>query len=165
MSNEERNHIDSLLDNALASYAKQEPRPGLERRILDRIHADPAPRFTFPRWIWAIPAAACLLLAVVFWTQHTGRPEQPRPAQVTRAIALPRPATPETSPIVNRRRKRKILPKLPQFPAPAPVTNEERALLAFAARAPKEAQESLIEAEQQSVEPIRIEEIKIQPLQ
>ena len=62
-------------------------------------------------------------------------------------------------------RKRKILPRLPQFPAPAPMTNEERALLAFVARAPKQAQEALIDAQQQSVEPIRIEEIKIQPLE
>jgi hypothetical protein len=38
-------------------------------------------------------------------------------------------------------------------------------LLAFVARAPKEAQEALIDTPQPSVEPIRIEEIKIQPLQ
>jgi hypothetical protein len=61
--------------------------------------------------------------------------------------------------------QRKVLPRLPQFPAPAPVSDEERALLAFVTRAPKEAQEALIDAQQHSAEPIRIEEIKIQPLQ
>jgi hypothetical protein len=66
---------------------------------------------------------------------------------------------------VHRPHKRQALPRLPQFPAPAPVTNEERALLAFVTRAPKEAQEALIDAPQLDVEPIRIEEIKIQPLQ
>jgi hypothetical protein len=66
---------------------------------------------------------------------------------------------------VDHPHKRKALPRLPQFPAPAPVTNEERALLAFVTRAPKEAQAALIDWQQQSLEPIQIEEIKIQPLQ
>jgi len=164
MSNDERDQIESRLDDALASYSRQEPRPGLERRVLDRIHAGAAPRPTFPRWAWAIPAAACLLWAGILWTRHIATPDR---APVTHVAAARAPAPPraEASPAVNRPRKRKALPRLPQFPAAAPITNEERALLAFITRAPKEAQESLIDAEQHSAEPIRIEEIKIQPLQ
>jgi hypothetical protein len=164
MRNDERDNIESLLDNALASYSMQEPRPGLDRRVLHRIHSDDAPRLVFPRWSWAIPAAACLLWAGIFWNRHAATPERVQVSHVAaaRATAPPRPATP---PMVDHPHKRQALPRLPQFPAPAPVTNEERALLAFVALAPKEAQEALIDTPQQSVEPIRIEEIKIQPLQ
>ncbi len=164
MSNDDRDNIESLLDDALASYARPEPRPGLERRILDRIHADTSPRRAFPRWAWAIAAAACLLWAGVLWNRHGATPTRAPVAQVAAVRAVP-PSRQETPRIVHRPHSRRVLPRLPQFPAPAPVTNEERALLAFVTHAPKEAQESLIATEQQSVEPIRIEEIKIPPLQ
>jgi hypothetical protein len=164
MSNDDRDNIESLLDDALASYARPGPRPGLERRILDRIHADTGPRWAFPRWVWAIPAAVGLLWAGVLWNRHVAPPARVPVAHVAAARAVP-PSRQETPRIVHRPHSRRVLPRLPQFPAPVPVTNEERALLAFVTHAPKEAQESLIEAEQQSVEPIRIEEIKIQPLQ
>jgi hypothetical protein len=164
MSNDERDNIESLLNDALASYSRQEPQPGLEQRVLHRIHAPAAPRLAFPRWIWAIPAAACLLWASILWTRHVVTPDRipVTHVAVARVTAPPKPETPH---IVTRPRKRKAQPRLPQFPAPAPVTNEERALLAFVTRAPREAQEALIDAQQLSVEPIRIEEIKIQPLQ
>ena len=164
MRNDERDNIESLLDDALASYSRQEPRPGLEQRVLDRIQADASPRLVFPRWAWVIPAAACLLWAGVLWTRHAATPVRVQPAHVTVARAIP-PSRQETPRIVHRPHKRQALPRLPQFPAPAPVTNEERALLAFVTRAPKEAQAALIDAPQLDVEPIRIEEIKIQPLQ
>jgi hypothetical protein len=164
MRNDERDSLESLLDNALASYSMQEPRPGLDRRVLHRIHSAAAPRLVFPRWTWAIPAAACLLWAGIHWTRPVATPGR---APVTHMAAAREttPAKPATPPIVERPRERKSLPRLPQFPAPAPVTNEERALLAFVTRAPRQAQEALLDARQQSVEPIRIEEIKIQPLQ
>ena len=167
MSNDERDKIESLLDDALASYSRQEPLPGLPRRVLDRLHADTAPRFAFPRWAWAVPAAACLLSAGILWNRHAATPERVQVTQVSQVAAAREtaPARPATPRIVDRPRKRKALPRLPQFPAPAPVTDEERALLAFVTRAPKEAQEALIDAQQLGVEPIRIEEIKIQPLQ
>jgi len=167
MSNDERDKIESLLDDALASYSRQEPRPGLPRRVLDRIHADTAPGLAFPRWTWAVPLAACLLWAGIFWTRHGVTPERVQVTQVSQVAAAREtaPARPASPRIVDHRHKRKVLPRLPQFPAPAPVTNDERALLAFVTRAPKEAQAALIDAQQLSVEPIRIEEIKIQPLQ
>jgi len=164
MSNDEQDKIETLLDGALASYSRQEPRPGLERRVLDRIHAHAAPRTAFPRWAWAIPVAACLLWAGILWTRHVAPPARASVTHVAAARATAPPSA-ETPRAVNRPRKSKALPKLPQFPAPAPVTNEERALLAFVTRAPKEAQEALMDAPQQSVEPIRIEAIEIQPLQ
>jgi hypothetical protein len=167
MSNGERDKIESLLDDALASYSRQEPRPGLDRRVLDRIHSAGAPRLMFPRWAWAVSAAACLLWAGIFWNRHAATPERVQVTQVSHVAAAREtaPARPATPRIAARLHKRKVLPRLPQFPAPAPVTDEERALLAFVARAPKEAQEALIDWQQLDVEPIRIEEIKIQPLQ
>ena len=171
MRNDERDKIERLLDDALASDSRQEPRPGLERRVLERIHSDDAPRLVFPRWLWAVPAAACLLWAGIFWNRHAATPERVQVTQVThvaaaRETAPARPVTPRMVDHPHKRpHQRKVLPRLPQFPAPAPVSDEERALLAFVTRAPKEAQEALIDAQQHSAEPIRIEEIKIQPLQ
>src|SRR5580700_3486058 len=106
MSNDERDQIESRLDDALASYSRQEPRPGLERRVLDRIDAEAAPRTAFPRWAWAIPAAACLLWAGILWTRHAATPARASVTHVAaaRATAPPRAETPLA---VNRPRKRK----------------------------------------------------------
>jgi hypothetical protein len=164
MSSDVRDNIERLLDDALASYARPEPRPGLERRVLDRIHADAAPRFAFPRWAWAVPAAACLLWAGFLWTRPAAKPG---PVQVVHVapVLVTAPLQPETPWIAHHARIRKRLPKLPQFPAPVPITQEEQALLAFVTGAPKEVQASLLDAQDRGVEPIRIEEIKIQELQ
>ena len=168
MRSEERDPIDALLDEALAGYSSHEPRPGLEQRILNRVRAAGlAPRFAFPRWVFAVPALACLLLwAGIFWIRHAAKPERPEVAHTVAKISAPPvpPATPEPSRRAVRRRHARY-PKLPQFPAPAPITNEERALLALVARAPKEAREALAETRPRNPEPVRIEEINIPPLQ
>ena len=165
MSDEERtNHLESLLDDALASYSKQEPRPGLERRVLDRIHATAPPRFVFPRWAWVVPAAACLLWAGLVWTRHDATPQRAPVTHVATA-RVAAPALPEIPRSAKRVRKRKGIPRLPQFPAPAPLSDEERALLAFVTRAPKEAQEGWIDTQRRGLDPIRIEAIQIQSSQ
>jgi hypothetical protein len=164
MSNDEPDHIEKLLDEALASYSMQQPEPGLEWRVLERVHLAAAPRVWLPRWAWAIPAAACLLGAGMLWVRHGTKPERMPVAHgaVVRATAPLEPMTSRR--VAVRPRKRKALPKLAQFPAPTPLTNGERALLAFAKRAPSEVRASLIEKPEPGIEPIRIDEIKIQPL-
>ena len=61
--------LDKILDSALASYSQEEPRPGLDARVLKRIRAAGEARsFAWWRWATAIPVFACLLfLAVTFW--------------------------------------------------------------------------------------------------
>ena len=165
MSNDPRDKFESLLDDALASYARQEPRPD-SKRARSRAYTPTQAldwRFRAGPGSYRQRRACCYAQA---FSGHgmPGRPEQSKPAPVARATAPLRSEAPQTPRIVKRSRRRKVLPRLPQFPAPVPVTNAERALLAFVAQAPKEAQEALIESDQRRVEPIRIEEIKIEPL-
>jgi hypothetical protein len=50
---------DRLIDNALASYAGVAPPLGFERRVRRAVFGPPAvARFRFPKWSWAVPAAA-----------------------------------------------------------------------------------------------------------
>lgn len=56
------------------------------------------------------------------------------------------------------------LPKREQFPTPTPLTAEERALLAFVEQSPRQAEKVLADTRRRSEEPIRIEEIHIEPL-
>jgi hypothetical protein len=163
--------LDSLMEQGLSSYSSQEPRPGLETRVLNRVRSEgPQVRFVFPRWAFAIPALACGLLLFA-WLQPS-RVQQP----VVQQIVAPAPPTVTEAPITPARRepveqrprsvaKRAPLPKMQQFPSPAPITKGERALLAFVARSPEKAREILMDDRPWAAEPIRIEEIKIQPLQ
>jgi hypothetical protein len=171
MRNDERDALDRLLDDALAAYSRQEPRPGLEQRVLNHIRAGSAVRrFRWRRLAVTIPVAAGLLWVGVLWMRQSSTPE--RPPVTARVVA---PAPPETPRMASRphatkrlravARRRRILPKQPEFPAPVPVSNEERALLAFVEHSPKLARETLLDTRQQGIAPIRIEEIKIQPLQ
>jgi hypothetical protein len=56
------------------------------------------------------------------------------------------------------------LPKLAVFPAHVPATHEERALLALAAEAPDQLRAAFTDRKNKDPEPIRLLEIKIQPL-
>ena len=168
MKSEERDPLDALLDEALRGYSGSEPRPGLEQRILNRVHAaGPAPRFTFPRWVFAIPVfASLLLLAGIFWLQRAPKPLPPEVARTVEKASAPEvPPIRREPPRRTVRRRHSRYPTQQQFPAPAPITNEERALLALVARAPREAREALGETRPRNPEPIRIEEINIAPLQ
>ena len=57
------------------------------------------------------------------------------------------------------------LPKLDVFPTPKPLTAEERALLAVAAKAPPQARQAIVEAQEQNKEPLHIAAIHIPPLE
>jgi hypothetical protein len=174
-SNDEKD-LDSLLEEGLSSYSSQEPRPGLELRVLNRLrNAGPSVRFVFPRWAFAIPALACGL--VLFAWLHTLPVQQPVvQLKVTQQKVAPEAPTFTEAAIIPASRvqverkprsvaKRAPLPKLQQFPSPAPITKEERALLAFVARSPDKAREILIDDRPWAAEPIRIKEINIQSLQ
>ena len=168
--------MDRLLDEALSSYASQAPRPGLEQRVLDRVHrAGRARRLAFPRfprWAMAVGIAFGLLLAGIFLRPRRAKPDGFRAtrsmaripaAAAARGQADARPLAARAS--KKKRRRAPALPRLPEFPTPAAITDEERALLALVAGAPREARDVFGEMRRRSAEPIRIEAIKIQPLE
>jgi hypothetical protein len=55
-------------------------------------------------------------------------------------------------------------PKLDQFPAPAPLTEQERLLVNLAAQTSPEIQQDLVQAQQQAGMPLHIAELNIAPL-
>jgi len=168
MADEQRDPLDGLLDDALAAYVSQEPRPGLERRVLNGIGADGTrPRFPIFRWALPIVALGCLLAAIALWNH---RAPAPAPPEIARTEASPPPATATTEPAKPprgqpRNARRARVPKQAEFPIRAPLTHQERALVAFIRSAPDEALQAFGETPPTTIEPLRIDEIQLQPLQ
>jgi hypothetical protein len=161
--------LDKILDTALASYSQEEPRQGLDYRVLNRIHASrDSRRFAWLRWAIAIPAFACLVvLALTFWNKGDSTPKPLKPASLV-TVSRPRLKSlqsPKAKQVVVWRGRSRRLREREQFPTPTPLTDQERALLAFVTRSPKQAQEVLADAKSRSTEPIQIKEIQIEPLQ
>jgi hypothetical protein len=161
--------LDKILNDALSSYSREEPRPGLDDRVSDRIRTEGEHRrFESLRRVVAIPAFACVLfLALMFLRTRDSVPKSWKPAPIISSTApLPRiaPGAVQTT-VIRRRPKHVALPKREQFPSPAPLTAEERALLAFVVRSPKQAEQFLSDAKSRSAEPIQIKQIQIEPLQ
>ncbi|MBZ5619471.1 MAG: hypothetical protein LAQ69_12220 [Acidobacteriia bacterium] len=175
MRSNQPDELDKLLDEALASYSSEEPRPGLEQRVLGRVRAAGTQRrFGWWRWAVAIPVLASLLVVAI---THRVKP-QATIAERTISTAQP-PATTdaasaeEPQAAAPRRRHRVVtrpvvarspLPRLSVFPRPSALSPEERALVDLVARFPDQAREVLIEADQRSAEPIEIRKIQIPPL-
>jgi hypothetical protein len=144
--------MDELLNRALVSYAR-EPRPGLEQRVLHRLDAAGRRRtWLIPVWTFGLMLVVCAVLVFM------RKPSAPV------AIRNARPSTPP--PLATRQvvvRTPKSLPKQSTFPAPLPLTDGERALLALAVQYPAAA-EVAIDLGKKSSEPIQIEPLDIQPL-
>jgi hypothetical protein len=157
MGNEAPDAIDQVLAEALARYSNAEPLAGLEDRVLCRVRTGGAqpPRW---RWRWVCAVAAGAALGAILWMRttpdHLRMPRTtPRPPEIARA--------PEATPTAKQPAPRARTPKRRQFPTPAPLTRDERALLAYVRIAPNEARD----LHRRIDEPIRIDEIKIGPLQ
>jgi len=171
MRSEQPDELDRLLDEALASYSNEEPRPGLEQRVLGRVRAaGTSRRFAWLRWAVAIPVFSLLVLAIT----HRSKPQA---ASVDRNLASAKPPATAVAPPAGLRRAavrrarvrrpevaRSPLPKRAVFPLPAPLSPEERALVDLVTRFPDQARQVLVEASQRTSQPIEIPRIEIPPL-
>ena len=161
-----RDELDRLIDGALASYADAEPLAGLEDRVVNRVRVVGARRRIFG---WGMGLAVAAAVVVVGIGIRTEQRTVPKPAAVARGtnVAPPVAAIQRAMRIPARVRARrpKPLPKLKQFPAPAPMTAEERAFVAFVQRDPNEAQRTFAVLRKRADEPIEIQPIQIAPLQ
>lgn len=145
-----RDEFDDLLDSALASYGAAEPRPGLERRVLNTVLAAPKP-FRFPRWIYAIPVLAPVLFLLI------DRKESPRPtppATATQTVTTPEIKRAADTPARRKHIRARSAPRPNAFPSPSPLTREERAALQLLARAPEQAAGFAFDT---TIQPIRVE--------
>jgi hypothetical protein len=185
---ESESELDALLRTALATYAAPKSDSDLARRILVRVSAEAAPT---PNWRWlpwaiALSTAACLIaLFALIGLRPTAAPtNHSDQAQISRQpfnqipphVPLAKPGgvkqahstfpRPHAQPhIASSAGKVQSFPKLDVFPTPYPLTAEEQALVAYAARAPEPERRALIEAQKQIEAPITITAIKIQPIE
>jgi len=139
--------VDELLEASLKEFQGEEPRSGLEMRILAGVRTQE--RATRLRWLgWAVAVCAGIL-AVIALTLHFA-PTQLR--QPTPSASLPQPATTppapqrvsQQAPRLGTRRPpaqsrrvatRRSRPE--QFPTPLPLTEQEKLLLAYLNKATK----------------------------
>jgi hypothetical protein len=183
----EGDELDRLLDSALSTYADPGDNSGLEERILTRIStpATPVSRRRWMVWAIALPVTACLLLFLFSVPKpahppigHAGqeyRPQQPpvldahtESQPVLRLQPLPRAKAPTLSAQSRRITPAAItipFPKLDVFPAPRPLTAEERTVAAIIRQAPESELKALVEAQNRADALLSIAAIHIPPLE
>jgi hypothetical protein len=187
--------VDELLNSALAHRRGAEPRPGLEGRILERVRAAAgerdAGRKVWKLWLAAGATAAVVLTSVAIYVAKRSHSPAAQTSQASKTVPAP-PArealaansatTPragtattndEPQPIARRGRKslRRIeTPRWPsQFPTPAPLTEEQKALVQYVRETPpKVLAEPTLKAEPMvqrvEIKPLEIPPLEIQPL-
>ncbi len=172
MRNDGRDELDEVIDRALAGYSAAAPLEGLEERVLARARRAGRPR----RWPWvyglgfALAAAAAAVIVVIAWWPAPVAPPKPRPAESARNLVVNPPVAGGGVRRVAQRKSRvrraaRPLPKQEVFPAPAPMTEEERTLAAWVRRAPNEARGIFADLDKRSRDPVAIQAIEIAPLE
>ncbi len=169
--------LDRLIDAALASYADPGPDSGFERRLLARIRTTSSQHRRRLIWAAGLPAlatAGLMLLFVADTSRHTSPgSRQEKVSQIESARTAPPGMLNAPSPraavgvSMHARRSARsgapmasIPPKLDTFPSPAPLSNEERALVTFVAETPATQHQDLA-TWLQPAEPIHIAAISI----
>jgi len=157
--------VEELLDASLQRYRSEDPGAGWENRILANVRA--ADHVTRRRgaWLWAFGAAtgAVILLVVVTVFSH----RKPAPIPAPQVVSYPAPLPIGRAPVAVQPTLRRHTPRLTaaarrpeQFPTPAPLSEEERLLLAYVASTPSSELSTPIVRDPQ-IEPLQFSEIKI----
>lgn len=149
---------DRLLEAALVAYADQEPRPGLEGRVLARVRGQG--RRARAGWMAFVTAAALITAVLVYWPRRVEELPLPKTTPV-RNIVLPveqpPPAAMRAAAPLNR------VQRLERFPGNSPLTQEERLLLLLT-RSPEHASSLLADRHGHGIEPIDIKELQVPAL-
>ncbi len=180
--------IDELLDASLRHYTSDEPRAGLESRILASVRAANRAGRRRVVWMWATGASAAVLMiagVTVYISHYQPAPVRaPAPVAATKPVPVPHPqinvaaqtetAKPETAmrqtltqghAATERTPQRWAMARRPeQFPTPAPLSEQEKLLLAYVASAPKSELSTPV-VHDPEIEPLQIPEIKIARIQ
>jgi len=179
--------MEQRIDAALRSYADPGEVPAVRVAFARVVAAadEAQSRQAFPGWRWGLAGvcAAAVLATLGIWTGRTLRSGEiayvPRPPQAV----LPEPARPSAEPpakgahVASARmrtaavrrsseapERQENLPKLDVFPAPQPLSDEERSLVRFAAAAAPAARIGFVEAGKRWNQPISVAELSIRPL-
>jgi hypothetical protein len=176
MDDKERNQfVDSLLGASLARYSRVAPQPGLEGRILANVAAAQERR-TWSAWVgWlAAGAAAAMIIVGVFNLAH--RPAIPAPPKSAELVKGPqvkgpglvavRPERARAHLPASKRRARQVNlvlareeNRLPMFPSPGTMTEQERLLAQYVHTTPAEVLSAA------STEIALIPDLEIKPLE
>ena len=163
-------------ERALAAYADPND-AGYPQVLAARVMAEVRMRQR-KRRLWlgisaAAPLLGCMLVAAVL---YFGRSEpQHREAKVVSIPAIPHAERAPEPPAYAKARPKLVrgarapnarprLPKLDQFPAPAPMSEQEKLLVQFVRRTPPSTQRFVVKMQEQSDEPLRIAELSIPDL-
>jgi len=160
MTNDEERAVDRIIGEALARYVDVEPLAGIEARVLQRVHAESGRRFGLWRWAVAAGIAAAVIAILISRPSKTPRIERRAPVETARSVA----PVPRVAPRIEVQRLRPRHRAWRPFPTPAPISLQERALLALAS-APQPVRDALIEKPEVVVEPIQTKQISIAPLE
>jgi hypothetical protein len=168
---EPKGFVDDLLDAALKQYRSEEPRAGLEFRVLAGLRAqERAMRFNWTR-AFAVAVAAAAVIAV--WLavprhQHTPTPSAalsvaPKPAP---AMVAARPISPPPHAPHRYRPERTAAHRPEQFPTPMPLTEQEKLLVLYVKQTPAYVLEAEARrpAEGLDIPQLRIAKLEIVPL-
>lgn len=137
---------DGLLNEALASYTGREPRPGIEERVLRRVRAPRLARRS--GWALALLTAACVIVMTMIPRQE--------------ALELPPPRIALAPPAMVKSEASRVIGRPERFPTPAPLTREERMLLALADS--DLANSAFAESADTGITPIQIDAIIVPPI-
>lgn len=148
--------VEQWLDDSLAQYGKTEPRPGLEMRVMASLHAEKTRIAAGRRWWWGaglVAATSAALVTATLWFGQASR--APRSTETSIAARhessgvslepVPQVAKHEVKEGQHRpihratRAQPAVAPKLEQFPAPAPLNEQERLLARYVEEFPQKA--------------------------
>ncbi len=171
---------EELLDRALAHHRAEEPRPGLEQRVLAHLDSAPAPLFG---WRWkagAVMATATLLAVVALYLTYSlpsvdPSPEQPQIAR-SEPIHVPAPEEAPSVPESTVSLTPAFLPaqddasddaqavnaRSPTFPSTRELSPQEALLVRFVQRAPEQMLRSIARTE--PTRPLHVEKLSMQRL-
>jgi hypothetical protein len=172
--------LDQMIDAALSSYSATEARSGLEQRVLHHALAETRhKRNLFWAWALAIPATACLLVALFFAARHNSHrntleatatnapaPTVPSPHQTPATNSIPSPQKRSIPHRVSAQPSstHETLPKEDVFPSPSPLTAEERAAIALVRVRTAPMPQQSDRAARVEIDPIHIAELQIKPI-
>lgn len=182
--------VDQLLDSALLHHRAAQQRPGLEGRILERVRATAGEEIARGK-AWKLWIAAAATVAVVTFVAIRVANRSHSPAVETseavntvpstsskQTLAANAGATPKavsTAPIVepkpiahrNSTRSRRVeAHRWPsQFPTPAPLTAEQKALVQYVRETPPQVLTASLFKQKSEDRPIEIRLLKIAPLE
>lgn len=160
MCHENDHKLDEMLDAMLSAYSSVEPRPGLETRIVASVK-EQAAKSTATwgfRWTWAVAALATALVIAVYVSriqthrmepQVATRPQPENSAPVWSIRSSPPPKITESHPSTRRQGTQTarltrpsadhvISIKQDVFPSPSPLSEQEKLLLRYLTRTPRD---------------------------